>query len=78
MEKTISVRMDSEQVDALDALADVLDRDRSYLLKEAVRSYLDTQKWHLQQIRAGIRDAQAGKTRPHAAVRQLASRWRRR
>jgi predicted transcriptional regulator len=78
MEKTISVRMDSDQVDALDALADVLDRDRSYLLKEAVRSYLDTQKWHLQQIRAGVRDAQTGKTRTHAAVRQLASRWRRR
>jgi predicted transcriptional regulator len=76
--QTISFRIDSDQVDALDALAGVLDRDRSYLLKEAVRSYLDVQKWHLQQIQAGIRDAQAGKARPHAEVRQLASRWRRR
>jgi len=75
--QTISFRIDSDQVDALDALAGVLDRDRSYLLKEAVRSYLDVQKWHLQQIQAGIRDAQAGKTRPHAEVRQLVSRWRR-
>jgi predicted transcriptional regulator len=75
--KTISFRMDSDQVEALDALAGVLDRDRSYLLKEAVRSYLDVQKWHLQQIQAGIRDAQAGKTRSHSEVRQLVSRWRR-
>jgi predicted transcriptional regulator len=75
--QTISFRIDSDQVEALDALAGVLDRDRSYLLKEAVRSYLDVQKWHLQQIQAGIRDAQAGKTRPHAEVRQLVSRWRR-
>jgi RHH-type transcriptional regulator, rel operon repressor / antitoxin RelB len=75
--QTISFRIDSDQVDALDALAGVLDRDRSYLLKEAVRSYLDVQKWHLQQIQAGIRDAQAGKTRSHAEVRQLVSRWRR-
>jgi RHH-type transcriptional regulator, rel operon repressor / antitoxin RelB len=75
--QTISFRIDSDQVDALDALAGVLDRDRTYLLKEAVRSYLDVQKWHLQQIQAGIRDAQAGKTRPHAEVRQLVSRWRR-
>jgi len=75
--QTISFRIDSDQVAALDALAGVLDRDRSYLLKEAVRSYLDVQKWHLQQIQAGIRDAQAGKTRPHAEVRQLVSRWRR-
>ena len=75
--QTISFRIDSDQVAALDALAGVLDRDRSYLLKEAVRYYLDVQKWHLQQIQAGIRDAQAGKTRPHAEVRQLVSRWRR-
>jgi predicted transcriptional regulator len=75
--QTISFRIDSDQVDALDALADVLERDRSYLLKEAVRSYLDVQKWHLQQIQAGVRDAQAGKTRSHEEVRQLASRWRR-
>jgi predicted transcriptional regulator len=75
--QTISFRIDSDQIEALDALAGVLDRDRSYLLKEAVRSYLDVQKWHLQQIQAGIRDAQAGKTRPHAEVRQLVSRWRR-
>jgi RHH-type transcriptional regulator, rel operon repressor / antitoxin RelB len=75
--QTISFRIDSDQVEALDALAGVLDRDRSYLLKEAVRSYLDVQKWHLQQIQAGIRDAQAGKTRSHAEVRQLTTRWRR-
>lgn len=76
--QTISFRIDSNEVKALDALADALERDRSYLLKEAVRSYLDVQKWHLQEIQAGLRDAQAGKTRSHSEVRQLASRWRRR
>jgi predicted transcriptional regulator len=75
--QTISFRIDSDQVEALDALAGVLDRDRSYVLKEAVLSYLEVQKWHLQQIQAGIRDAQAGRTRSHAEVRQLASHWRR-
>ena len=76
--QTISFRIEADQVDALDALADALERDRSYLLKEAVRSYLDVQKWHLQQIQAGIRDAQAGKTRTHAEVQKLAAGWRKR
>ena len=76
--QTVSFRIDSDQVEALDALAGVLERDRSFLLNEAVRAYLDVQKWHLEQIQAGLRDAKAGKTRSHQEVRQIASRWRKR
>ena len=62
MEKqTVSFRLASDKVSALDALADSLDRDRTYLLGEAVQAYLDTQQWHLEQIRAGIADADAGR-----------------
>jgi predicted transcriptional regulator len=79
MEKqTISFRLASDQVSALDELADSLDRDRTYLLAEAVEAYLDTQQWHLEQIRAGIADAEAGRVIDHAKVKAMASRWRRR
>ena len=57
---TVSFRLDSDKVEALDALAEVLDRDRSYLLNEAVRTYLDVQQWHIEQIKAGLRQADAG------------------
>jgi predicted transcriptional regulator len=76
--QTISFRLDSEDLEALDALANALERDRSYLLNEAVRSYLDVQQWQLEQIRAGIRQADSGKLLTHADVRKMASRWRRR
>jgi predicted transcriptional regulator len=79
MEKqTISFRLESDKVSALDALADSLDRDRTYLLSEAVQAYLDTQQWHLEQIRAGIADADAGRVIDHRKVKAMASRWRRR
>lgn len=79
MEKqTVSFRLESEMVSALDALADSLDRDRTYLLAEAVEAYLDTQKWHLEQIRAGIAEADAGKVIDHRKVKAMAARWRRR
>jgi predicted transcriptional regulator len=79
MEKqTISFRLESDKVSALDALADSLDRDRTYLLSEAVQAYLDTQAWQLEQIRAGLADADAGRVVEHRTVKAMASRWRRR
>jgi predicted transcriptional regulator len=78
MEKqTVSFRLASDAVSALDALADSLDRDRTYLLGEAVQAYLDTQQWHLEQIRAGIADADAGRVIDHRKVKAMAARWRR-
>jgi len=78
MEKqTISFRLESEKVSALDTLANSLDRDRSYLLGEAVQAYLDTQQWQLEQIRAGIAEADAGRVVDHRRVKAMASRWRR-
>jgi len=74
--QTVSFRIDSDQVEALDALAGVMERDRSHLLNEAVRAYLEVQKWHLDQIQAGLRDAKAGRTQTHSEVRQRARRWR--
>ena len=78
MEKqTISFRLESDKVSALDTLADSLDRDRTYLLGEAVQAYLDTQQWHLEQIEAGIAEADAGQVVEHRKVKAMASKWRR-
>jgi len=78
MEKqTISFRLESAKVSALDALADSLDRDRTYLLAEAVQAYLDTQQWQLEQIHEGIAEADAGKVIDHGKVKAMAARWRR-
>lgn len=76
--QTISFRLDSEKVSTLDTLADRLDRDRSYLLNEAVTAYLDVQQWHIDQIKAGIRQADAGTLIDHAEVRKTFGKRRRR
>jgi predicted transcriptional regulator len=76
--QTVSFRLASDKVSALDALANSLDRDRTYLLGEAVQAYLDTQRWQLDQIRAGIAEANAGRVIDHSKVKSMASHWRRR
>ena len=76
--QTLSFRLDSDKASALDALAEALDRDRSYLLNEAVTAYLDVQHWHIEQIKTGLRQADAGRLVDHAEVRMAMTRKRRR
>ena len=79
MEKqTISFRLDAEKVSDLDTLAKALDRDRSYLLNEAVTSYLEVQQWQIEQIDKALEQADAGKLIDHSDVRKMAAKWLRR
>lgn len=69
----ISFQIDSDKVDALDALAKALDRDRTYLLNEAVEAYLDLQQWQLEHIKASIKQADAGLLINHREIKKLTS-----
>jgi predicted transcriptional regulator len=59
--QTITFRADPRKVKALDRLARSLDRDRSYLLNQAVEQYLSVHDYHLEQIKKGLEEARAGK-----------------
>ena len=74
--KTVTFRLESDAVAALDALAGSLERDRTFVLSEAVRFYLELQAWQIQQIKAGIAEADAGKVMDHRTVKAMARRWR--
>ena len=72
----ISFRIASKKVRDLDAMAETMNRDRSYLLNEAVEAYLDVQQWQIEQIKASIRQADEGKLIEHKQVRKMATKWR--
>ncbi len=70
MEKqTLTFRANRKKVKALDRLAQALDRDRSYLLNEAVDQYLSVHEYHLRQIREGLAQARAGKLTDYEQVK---------
>ena len=75
--KTISFRMRSEAVETLDALAETMDRDRTYLLNEAVERYLQLNEYHIKLIEKGLRAADAGDFVPPAEMKRLVARMRR-
>ncbi len=69
MRGTISFRLDSEKREALDAVASASDRDRSYILNEAIDAYLDVQQWQIEHIRKGLRQANAGQFATEAEMK---------
>jgi predicted transcriptional regulator len=72
--KTISFRMNSDTVDTLDELAETMDRDRTYLLNEAVERYLELNEYHIRLIKQGLRAAKEGKLVSHADVKKMISK----
>ncbi|MGD0295692.1 MAG: ribbon-helix-helix protein, CopG family [Bryobacteraceae bacterium] len=74
--ETISFRLETDKKEKLDAIAASLDRDRSYLLNEAIDAYLEVHQWQIEHIREGIRQADAGEFASEAQVAAAFARWR--
>lgn len=72
MEKVpVTCRLDADDVAFLDKLAETIDRDRSYLIKQAVIEFISLQKWQIEEIEAAIVEADAGKFLSDAELRKL-------
>ena len=74
--RSVTFRLDAQKAEALDAIAAGIDRDRSYVLNEAVRSYIDTYRWQVEHIQEGLRQADAGKFASDAEAASAFSKWR--
>lgn len=69
-QKTVTFRAPNNKIKALDALAALQQRDRSFVLNEAVDQYLALNDYHIALIKEGIRQADAGHLIPHEEVRR--------
>jgi predicted transcriptional regulator len=70
--RTISFRIDSEKVAELDRIAKAMDRDRSYLLNEAVENYLSEQRRFAAMVEEGREDFRKGRFYSHEEVERMA------
>jgi len=73
--KTLTFRVPEEKVAALDSAAALQQRDRSFILNEAVNQYLSLQEYHLALIDEGIRADDAGDVIPHSEVVKMVASW---
>lgn len=68
--RTISFRIDSDKVEALDKIAANMQRDRSFLLNEAVDAYLEWSAGLEAAILEGLKAAKEGRWVEHEVVLQ--------
>jgi predicted transcriptional regulator len=68
--KPVSFRTSLPKLKKIDALAEAQQRDRTFILNEAIDHYLAIQSYHAGLIEEGIRDADAGRVATHKQVGQ--------
>lgn len=74
--QTVSFRIAEDKKSRIDKLAAVQDRDRSYIINEALDSYLDLMDWQLEQIKEGLRQADAGEFATDEEVAATFALWK--
>lgn len=72
---SITVRLDQDTVAFLDRLAEVEERDRSYMIKKAVANFVQLRRWQIEDIEKAIKEADEGLFATDEEVEQMFSKW---
>jgi RHH-type rel operon transcriptional repressor/antitoxin RelB len=73
---TITIRLEEEVKNRLDRLADSTHRSKSFLAAEAIREFVENNEWQIAEIRAALKEANAGDFATERDVGTLAKKWR--
>ncbi len=73
--RTISFRIAPEKVAQLDLIAKTVDRDRSYLLNEAVENYLSEQQRFAAMVEEGLEASRNGELIDDEDVGRMIDSW---
>lgn len=66
--QTVTFRVDEKVIKQLDKLSVLMDRPRSYFLKQGVENILDLYGWQLEKIAEGEKQIKQGKLATKAEV----------
>ena len=72
---TLSIRVDDDQKERLEALAESTGRSRSFLAAEAIRDYLDANEWQVAGVRAAIKSIEQDGGVAHDSVKAWVDSW---
>jgi predicted transcriptional regulator len=71
----ISLRISEEKAREIEAFAKATDRSKSWLLEQALDTYLETQTWQVARIERGLAEIERGAGRPHEEVAEWLAGW---
>ena len=75
--KTVSVRLKSETLEKLGAMAEAMHRPRAWLMAHAIERYVEHEVWQMAAIQTAVDELDKGHTDlvDHAKVVQWLDRW---
>jgi RHH-type transcriptional regulator, rel operon repressor / antitoxin RelB len=76
MSTTMTIRLEDEIKDRLDRLAESTHRSKSFLASEAIREFVESNEWQIAEIRAALKEANAGDFASDKDVAALARKWK--
>ena len=76
MSATVTLRLDDVVKDKLEKLAESTHRSRSFLAAEAIKAYVDSNEWQINEIHIAIQEADAGDFASEAEVKAVFGKWR--
>jgi RHH-type rel operon transcriptional repressor/antitoxin RelB len=77
MEKVnVTCRLNADDVAFLDTLGEQVDRDRSYLIKQAVARFIAHQRWQVEEVQRAIAEADEGNVLTDKEFAADMKKWR--
>jgi predicted transcriptional regulator len=71
-----TIRISSELQDRLDAIAEAIERPRSWVVNRALEAFVETETWQIEEIKRGLAEADAGEFATEAEVAATFEKWR--
>jgi predicted transcriptional regulator len=56
----LTVRVSAELQDRLDAIADAMDRPRSWVVNRGLERFVESEAWQIEEIKRGLAEADVG------------------
>ena len=75
MPHSVTVDFDEPVLEALDRAAKQRGRTRADIIAEAVRDYLETRRWQIEKIEAGIAAADRGDFASEDEIERIVSKY---
>ena len=76
MTSTVTIRLEEATKDKLEKLADATHRSRSFLASEAIKAYVESNGWQINEIHEAIKEADSGDFATEAEVQKAFAKWK--
>jgi len=78
MSDVMTIRVDRKTKSRLEKLAKAMERTKSYVAAEAIRSYIELNEWQISEIKSALKEADAGDFASEKEVQTVMKKWTRR